>query len=373
MENEQRSSKGRFWRTVIVLGILGVAAWSGRDHLQPLLANVFPEKPAAGPTAAQSGGTKKSAPVLVQKVSQQADDVVVQAIGTARAVRSVTLYPDADGEIVEFPVRADDTVKENDIILRLNSRNGALAVQVAETRVKEAESALARAEKLRKSNVQSAANVDDAWIVLERAKLELRQAQVALADRSLRAPFPGIVGIPNVEIGDRVTTSTEIATLDDRTTLIVEFEVAEQYLSRLSYDAPVVARTAAFANRPIDGRVDRIDSRVDPVSRTVLVRAAFDNKADELRPGMSFFVSLTLSGPMLAAVPELALQWENGSSYVWRVTNGVVERIDVKTRRRLNNLVLIEGDLQPGDDVVIEGVQRLRPGIAVSVSNSAGA
>lgn len=372
MTQQSRPKPGRFLRTVLVIGILGTGAWIGRDHVGTLFASVFPDASPVQQVETQPAKAKRAAPVLIAKAGEQPDDVIVQAIGTARAIRSVTLYPDADGEIVAFPVHADDEVGKNDIILRLDSRNGNLAVQVAETRVKEAESTLARAIKLRDNNVQSAANVEDAQIILERSKLELNQAKVALADRSLHAPFPGIVGIPTVEIGDRVSTDTVIATLDDRSTLLVEFEVAEQYLSRLDYNTPVQARTAAFADRPIAGRVDRINSRVDPVSRTVLVRAAFDNTDDQLRPGMSFFVTLTLAGPMLSAVPELALQWENGHSYIWRITNDIAERIDVKTRRRLNNLVLIDGDVQPGDDVVIEGVQRLRPGIAVTISNTAG-
>ncbi len=372
MTDTKPTRSGRLLKTVIVLAIVGAAVWGGRDHLQTFFAK-------AGADAASSSDTEqqvqqpKAAPVLVEKVGERPDDVLVQAIGTARAVRSVMLYPDADGEVVEFPVRADKVVKKNEIILRLDSRNGALAVQVAETRVKEAESARARSEKLRKNNVNSAANVEDATVVLERARLELNQAQVALADRTLRAPFDGVVGIPKVEIGDRVSTDTAIVTLDDRTTLIVEFEVAEKFLSRLTNDVPVTAQTAAFADQTIAGYIERIDSRVDPVSRTVLVRAAFDNRDDELRPGMSFFVSLNLPGTMLPAVPELALQWEDGRSYIWRISDGIAERVEVKTRRRLNNTVLIEGDLQPGQIVVVEGVQRLRQGMPVTIANDTGA
>ena len=165
-----------------------------------------------------------------------------------------------------------------------------------------------------------------------------------------------------------MTTATEIITLDDRSALLVEFEIAERYLSRIAVGMALQARTPSFPDRPINGRADRIDSRIDPVSRTVRVRAVFLNDDDSLRPGMSFFVTMKLPGPLLAAVPELALQWQNGRSYVWRISDGVAESVDVTSRRRLQNKILIEGGIRPGDIVVVEGVQRLRPGRAVDIS-----
>ena len=222
-----------------------------------------------------------------------------------------------------FPVTTGQQVKKNGVIMRLDSRDAQLQVGVAETRVKEAENALTRAQRLKDNNVRSRANVEDAEVILERAKLELGQAREALADRTVRAPFDGIVGIPKVEGGDRVTTSTEIITIDDRSTLLVEFEVAERLLSRLKQDMPVTARTPTFRDRDIEGSINKIDSRVDPVSRTVRVRAAFPNTDDSLRPGMSFFVQLDLPGDMLVSVPELALQWQDGESFIWRVADGL--------------------------------------------------
>ncbi len=188
----------------------------------------------------------------------------------------MTLFSETEGEVVAFPIESGARLSRNDVVMRLDSRDAQLNVRVAQIRVKEAESALDRATNLRDKNVRSKANVDDEFI-LERAKLELEQAREALADRSLRAPFDGIVGIPKVEVGDRVTRSSEIITIDDRSTLLVEVEVAERFLSRISLGMPLSGKTPSLQDRDIDGRIVKIDSRVDPVSRTVLVRAAFDN------------------------------------------------------------------------------------------------
>ncbi|RVU39111.1 efflux RND transporter periplasmic adaptor subunit [Hwanghaeella grinnelliae] len=314
----------------------------------------------------------QTVPVLVEAAGEAPDQVTIEAIGTARAVRSVTLYPEVEGEVVALPIQSGQRVKANQVMMKLGDRSATLSVRVAETRVREAKSALARADKLRKTNVRSPANVEDAEVILERATLELEQAREALDDRTLRAPFDGIVGIPKIEIGDRVNSTMEIVTLDDRSTLLVEFEVAERYLSRLTLGMSLDARTPTFPDRRIDGTVDEIDSRVDPVSRTVLIRAAFPNAEDILRPGMSFFVTLILPGPVMPTVPELALQWRDGTSFVWKIDEGTTKRVDVIARRRLNDTVLVEGDIAPGDLVVVEGVQRLRDGRHVEISVNEG-
>ena len=139
-------------------------------------------------------------------------------------------------------------------------------------------------------------------------------------------------------------------------------------MARVTADTPVTAVTPAFPDREIAGTIRRIDSRVDPTSRTVRVRAAFDNADDTLRPGMSFFITVRLPGPMVPVVPELALQWRAGESYVWRIKDGAAEKVEVRSLRRRDQSILVDGDLSPGDLVVVEGVQRLRPGRAVDMT-----
>ena len=358
--------------------VLAGVAWATQDSWEPLLAEAKVKVAArlAGGSQTKEPSVSLSepeaVPVIVEAVREAHDEITIEAIGTARALRSVTLYPEADGLVIAVPVNAGEAVAEGQEIIRLEDRNAVLAVAVAQTRVLEAESALDRARRLRQANVLARANVRDAEIVVQRSKLELRQAEEALADRTLVAPFAGIVGIPKIEVGDRVTTESEIVTLDDRSALLVEFELAERYLSRLSIGMMLTARTTTFPNRRVEGRVEKIDSRVDPLSRTVLVRAAFPNEEDILRPGMSFFVALTLPGPLLAAVPELALQWEAGQSYVWRIAGDTAQRVDVMAVRRLDNRVLVEGGVRPGEMVVVEGVQRLRPDNPVTISAAEG-
>lgn len=362
--------KVRLAAIVVLLGIIG---WGTQDQWSPLFANATVDIATSDKKAAPKPKSPgKSVPVIVEAVGETRDTVLIEAIGTGRARQSVMMFPAAAGEIIEVPIETGEMVKKNQIVMRLDSRDARLIVKVAQTRVKEAESALTRASRLRDNNVRSKANVEDAEIILERAKLELNQAQEALNDRTMRAPFDGVVGMPNVEAGDRITMQSDVMTIDDRSTIWVEFDVAERNLARLKVKMPITARTPTFPDRDIEGYINKIDSRIDPVSRTVRVRAAFPNTGDELRPGMSFFVAVNLMGPMLPSVPELALQWQNGESFVWRVSEGKANKVNVVSKRRLNNKVLIEGDIMPGDIVVVEGVQRLRDGRLVEISAGEG-
>lgn len=360
---KERKQTSKTQVLLFALLVAGAAAlWFRQDQVSDVLAGFM------GPRETKPAAAKRSRqqiPVVVARAGQADDNVTIEAISTARALRSVTLFPEADGTIVALSIKAGDHVDPGDVILKLDSEDAELAIALAKVRVAEAERALARADRLRKRNVNSAAKVDDTRTALQRTRLELKQAEETLKRRTLRAPFAGYVGIPKVEVGDRATTTTEIITIDDRSELIAEIEVAEQYLTRLARGQPVKTSTPSFGDRNFDGSIDRLDTRVDPTSRTVMVRASLPNTDDRLRPGMSFSVELHIDGESRTTVPELALQWSRGDSYVWRIAGGKSEKVPVKTVQRRKGQILIDGDIRAGDLVVIEGVQRLRPGRAV--------
>lgn len=312
------------------------------------------------------GDGQRAVPVIVAKVESVANDETVSAIGSARARRSVMLYPKVDGEIVSVSVQAGQLVAAGDEILRIDPARAELSVRLAQKTLDDAKVKLERAQFLQNRAVSSGASVADAAIAVERAEIELEQAREILRETRLVAPFAGHVGIPKLEAGERVTTSSPIVTLDDRSELYVEFEVPEAFIPRISIGDLVVGTTPGFGQRTFEGRLGAIDTRIDPTTRSVMVRAVFDNADDRLRPGMSFSVALELPGRAYPAVPELALQYSNGKSFVWVTEDDEARRVDVETVRRMNSTILVDGPIKAGDLVVVEGVQRLRPGSTVS-------
>ena len=355
---------------LLVFGALIVAAttvWFARDRVSDAIAGVTGHKIEKSNSkrsrrrGRRGRGGGRGVPVIVAKVGQFKNDEKIAAIGTARARRSVMIHAKSDGIIMAFGPRAGDKVRKGDMIFELDKTQAELAVQIAAKRLEQARRLFERSQLLKKRNVNSRARVVDAKVVAERAELELRRAKKALSDLRIVAPFDGIVGLPKAEVGDRVSTTSPIVSLDRRDELLVEFEVPEKFAARISVNDKISAATPSHEHRRFAGRIERIDSRVDPVTRAVTMRAMIPNDKDLLRPGMSFAVEIVLPGSHFPSVPELSLQWRKGESYVWIVRKTRAEKIIVRTVKRLNSIVLVEGDLAPGDLVVVEGVQRLRP------------
>jgi len=352
-----------------ILGI-GVGLWLAREPVRAAVSGLFNSGTAGKPTGKRKRGG--AVPIVATAVSSGRDDLEFAGVGTARALRHVTLISAVAGEVVKLHTRAGEQLKAGAKIIELDTRQAQLAVEMAQSKLNGAERLLGRADQLRRRRVQSRAKVQDAATIADQARVELKVAEEALADHTITAPFAGTVGIAHVDVGDRVTTTTELITLDDRSRLTVEFEVPEKFLPRLRQNMTLDVRTPGFSERKFAGTIEGIDSRVHPTRRTVAVRAMVDNTDDLLRPGMSFSVDLRLTGDVFPQIPDLALQFSQSGNYVWLVEGGKAKRVDVAIVRRKNNTVLVRGSLSPGDAIVIEGVQRLRAGRAVRIAEEPG-
>ena len=342
---------------LVAIAAVGAGLWFGRDYIPGVEAN----SQASGKKSKKKRSSR-GVPVIVTHVTKADDDTTIAAVGTARARKSVMIHAKSDGVIMDFRTKAGQRLSKGDLIFELDSRQAELAAEIAGKKVTEAERQLKRARQLNKRKVNSDARVADAEIALDRVKLEQLQAQKSLSDLKMVAPFNGVIGLPKAEVGDRVTSTTPIVSFDMRRELLVEFQVPERYSASIKAGKEIAATTPSYERRKFSGRVQYIDSRVDPASRTVAVRAIVPNTDDLLRPGMSFAVEINLPGKSYAVVPELSLQWRKGESYVWLVSDKKAHKTLVTTVRRRNGIVLVDGEIAPKDLVVTEGVQRLRDG-----------
>ncbi|MCW5628253.1 MAG: efflux RND transporter periplasmic adaptor subunit [Rhodoferax sp.] len=312
-------------------------------------------------------------PVVLATSVEKLDTARLEVLGSGLAARSVTVYPAVAGEVVQVGFRAGQRVRKDQVLLRLQDRAQRLAVDLATARLEAARRLMARYESTRGTGAVPGSIIDEAQSGVELAEIALRQAREDLADRVVLAPFAGVVGIAAVEPGDRVDSDTAITTLDDRRTLQVAFALPEVYAARLKIGQTVRVTNPAFAGRDFPGRIDQIDSRIDADSRNLRLRARVPNAEDLLRPGMSFTVQLDLAGARYVAVPELALQWGRDGAYVWTVVDGRAQQVLVRSVRRVDEQILLDGPLPVGAPVVVEGVQRLRAGRTVAAVNPAAA
>ncbi|MCB9931675.1 MAG: efflux RND transporter periplasmic adaptor subunit [Alphaproteobacteria bacterium] len=345
----------------VLLVALAAGAWYGQDAV---LAALGGDKAAL---AEGKGKPPRGVPVIVAPTTVADDRLVLEAVGTGRANRSVMLRAEAEGRIAAMPLAAGQRFRAGDELLRIADTEERLLVDLAKTRLAEARRTLARMIQLKGRGAATTASLDEARTASEIAAIELGRAEEALADHVLRAPFDGVAGLPSVELGAWVDNAIAVASFDDRSVILVEFDLPEALLARVHAGLAVSATTPAVPNARFEGHVAAIDSRIVASSRSVKVRVAIPNPDDRLRPGASFAVRLELPGDRYPLVPELALQFGHGALHVWRVRDGKAEKVEVRLVRRREGAVLVDGPLAAGDAVVVEGTQRLHPGRAVTV------
>jgi RND family efflux transporter MFP subunit len=334
---------------------------------------------AAGSTAQRARGRggrrgrrgrrgSRVARVVVAEVALRTIGNRVAAVGTGRALRSLTLTANVTGIIKSIGFAAGQTVKEGQPLVVLQSEAERIAVRQAQVKLRDAEATLARYQRLTAQNALAKVQLEQARTAVATAKTELEAKQYALKERTIVAPFDGVMGITKLVKGDFLKEGTAIATIDDRSQLIVEFVISERVASQLKLGNPVRLVTPALSGRVFQGKISALDTQVDTASRTLRVHAAVPNPDGRLISGMTFSVSLRIEGRSLPSMPGLAIQWDRNGAYVWRIGGeNKAERVGVTIRRRENNMVSVEGKIAAGDKVVIEGHDNVRPGATVTL------
>ncbi|MDP2713311.1 efflux RND transporter periplasmic adaptor subunit [Rheinheimera sp.] len=317
-------------------------------------------------TQAQVAGSGRAAQVITAPVSFEQQNSRVEAVGTAEALQSVVVYPAVADKVTAVNFVPGQFVQRGDILLRLDDRRQQVAVDRASIQLADTERTLARLQESRKRGAIAQSELDDAITSRDLMQVQLTQAKTELEDRTVRAPFAGVVGLTDVEQGDRITLQTAITTIDNRKQLLINFSAPEAALAILQGNASVELEPWQAQEQRISAVIQQVDSRIDSVNRSIRARALLDNTEDLYRPGMSFRVILQLAGREYAVIPEAALLWGATSAYVWLADNGTAKRVDVQIRQRLSGRLLVSGALKAGDELIVEGVQTLREGQAVN-------
>ncbi|WHA42169.1 efflux RND transporter periplasmic adaptor subunit [Agrobacterium larrymoorei] len=374
----------RVWSQVVVsLAVVGAGfgLWAFNSSTgQGLLAKagiVGADKPAAqtasgsparGGSGGQGGGGGRNNATLVVTSPVKTGTVNdrLNAIGNGEAIQTVTVTPQASGLISEILVSSGQKVKKGDVLARLDDDEQLIERDKAQVSLK---SAIEKSTSYK--NLQSVARLDvlDAQIAEEAAKLAVSTAELNLKRRNIVAPIEGIAGIVAINVGDNATTQTSIVSLDDRSKILVNFWAPERFTTAIKVGMPVEATSISRPGETFKGEVEAVDNRVDEASRTVRVRAVFDNARDELRAGMSFGVTMRFQGETFPSVDPLAVQWDAEGSYVWRVTDNKSGKVRVQVVQRNPDSVLVKAELAQGDLLVTEGLQRVREGGAVRIGN----
>jgi membrane fusion protein, multidrug efflux system len=288
-----------------------------------------------------------------------------ESVGTSRALQSAEIHPATAGEVIAVNFEPGQFVEKDAVLVELDSRDERLAVELAEVRLKDTELLYDRYRRSADTGAVTTTQLDAARTQVDAARIELRRAQVALDDRFIKAPFAGHVDVTDVDPGDRINEDTVVTTLDDRRSLLVSFDVPEVLVGELETGDEVSAEAWNRSETRLTGRVVEIGSRINPATRTFVTRASLENEDDALRPGMSFRVTVNIEGRSYPVIAETAVQWGADGAYVWLIVDGVAQRQNVKVIQRQQGRVLVDADLDAGDLVVVEGLQRMRNNMPV--------
>jgi membrane fusion protein (multidrug efflux system) len=323
-----------------------------------LLAKAIPAQDASPP------------PVIVAVAETKSVVDRVEALGTLRANESVTLTANVTESVTAIHFDDGERVEKGDVLVEMTSGEEHALLEEAQATVEEAKSQYDRNVQLSKQGSVSEAVLDTARRVWQTAKARLEAIRSQLDDRLVSAPFSGVVGLRNISPGALVQPGEVITTLDDDSVMKLEFSVPSVFLSVLKPGLDIVTTTAAYGDEEFEGEVSAVDSRIDPVTRTVQVRALVPNPDRLLRPGLLMQVELLKDPRQAVVIPEEALTPLGNQQFVMVVdrNNGnVVERREVKIGRRMPGEVEILAGVAAGETVVTHGIDKARDGQSVRI------
>jgi len=319
-------------------------------------------------------------PLLVSAQDQKAPGVIVaqaevksfplsaEALGNARANESVDIRAKITATLTEILFEEGQEVQAGDVLVKLDNLEQVADLAAARAALVESEASFKRSSELFRTNVVAKSQLlqDEAKKIADEAMVSV--AQKRFADTVVRAPFAGRIGLRRVSLGSLLGPATVITTLDDTHIIKVDFDLPEIYLSRLEPGLKVLAHSAAYPDHEFSGTVSSVDTRVDPVSRTVRVRSVMQNTEGHLRPGMFLTVKLLNDSIEALVIPERALIPERSIQYVYVVGDGqLVEKRAVEIGRRRPGEVEILTGLAAGENVIVDGTQKARNGQPVSI------
>lgn len=304
---------------------------------------------------------------------------VLRAIGTAVAVRGVTVSAESPGMVEKITFESGAAVRAGDVLVQLDTSQERAQLASVEAQLELTRTNLERIGPLRAKGITSQSESDRADAEFKRAQASVGETRAAIAKKTIRAPFTGILGIRQVNLGQYLHEGDPVVPLQALDPIHVNFSVPQQHIASFHEGVSVQARAEGAAGDAAIGKVSAIDSVVDSATRNLQIQAVFDNPSGKLRPGMFVEIEMVEGGSQTAvALPASAIQYapygdsvfivedikgENGATY-----RGVRQQF-VKLGAGRGDQVAILSGVSTGEEVVTSGVFKLRHGAAVEVNN----
>jgi membrane fusion protein (multidrug efflux system) len=305
-------------------------------------------------------------------------DATASAIGTVVAVQGVTVSADLPGIVERVAFESGRTVGRGDVLVKLDTRQEAAQLAAAEAQLELAGQQLERMRGLLAKGVTSQSEYDAALAAHRQADARMGEIHATIARKTIRAPFGGLLGIRQVNLGQYLNAGDAVVPLQSLDPIYVEFGVPQQRAGSLAAGTPVAVTAEGLADH-LQGRVTAVDSVVDAATRNITVQATFDNPRGVLRPGMFVEVSAVLGeAAPVVTLPASAISYAPYGDSVFIVEElegpdggsyrGVRQEFVQLGPARGDQVAVLSG-VEPGEEVVSSGVFKLRNGAAVLINN----
>jgi membrane fusion protein (multidrug efflux system) len=326
---------------------------------------------AGGPGGAPGGGGRggRATPVSQTVVGTRSFTDRIEVLGVAKGLQSVTITSNTAEMITAVHFRDGQAVSRGQVLVELKADSENADISEAKARLAQAERDYARWKTLADKGIAPRATAEQYLASVDTAKAVVASAQAQKLDRVIRAPFSGRVGISDVAPGTLISPGTAIVSLDDASTIRVDFSVPDRYLPTLREGLPILARPDALPGETFNGHIAQIDTRIDATTRALKARAEFPNTGGRLKPGMLVKVGIDQGQHVSPAVPEAAIQFEGTQASVFVIAKGpkgqVARRTNVETGLSADGFIEIRSGLKPGDKIVADGLNRVQDGAPV--------
>jgi membrane fusion protein, multidrug efflux system len=299
------------------------------------------------------------------------------AVGSVNAAQGVIVSPEIAGTVTEIHFESGATVNKGDLLVKLDTSSEEAQLRAVEAQVEFARLNAERTRELRKDKTVSQSELDSAEATLKQFQANADEIRATIEKKNIRAPFAGKLGIRLVNLGEQLDVGKGIVSLQSLTPVFADFSLPQQNLSQLKTGLPVQVTCDAYPDQTFDGTLTAINPDLDSTTRSVTLRATFENTNQLLRPGMFVRVAVVLpqAQPVLAIPATAILSAPFGDSVyvIEQSTNSagglVVRQQFVRTGQSHGDSVSVLSGLKPGDKVVSAGLFKLRNGAPVTVNN----
>jgi membrane fusion protein, multidrug efflux system len=321
------------------------------------------------------------APEAVTTIVTERDEwpATLDAIGTVAPVQGVTVSADLPGVVDRIAFDSGRTVEKGDVLVQLDTRQEQAQLAGAESQVQLARMNFERMRGLVEQDAVSRAEFDAAAAAHQQAEARVREIRATIERKTIRAPFAGVLGIRQVNLGQYLTGGDRIVPLQSLNPVYVNFGVPQQEAGKMRQGRTVRITVGELGESQFTGRVTAIDSIVDPTTRNVQVQATLSNPGGKLRPGMFVQAQVMVGASrQVVALPASAINYAPYGDSVFVLADlknpkgqpyrGVRQQV-VKLGPARGDQVAVVSGLNAGEEVVTSGVFKLRNGVAVQVNN----